>query len=65
MREKIGFPVSEWGRDWGPLVRQKRRLVLLGRGGCLGTLEEDLGPHVRLKEEIARGLLLEFPAQAE
>lgn len=43
-----------------------------GRGGCLGSpaqQEQDLGPHVRLKPEIARGLLLglllEFPGQAE
>lgn len=39
-----------------------------GTGGCLGSPgqnEEDLGPHVRLKEEIGRGVLLETPGQAE
>lgn len=68
MREGIGFPMSEWGRRSGSLVRQKRRLVFPGRGGCLGSPgqnEEYLGPHVRLKEEIERGVPLMSPGQAE
>lgn len=41
--------------------------MLPGSGGYLGSpgQNEDLCPHVRLKEEIVRGVLLELPGQAE